>query len=146
MAQSYHVTRGQRTFNSVVIALNRAGVRLGPFALLTIRGRKSGKPLTLPVAPLEYGGKRWLVSPYGTVNWVRNARAARAGTLTRGRSHEIVGLREVPPAESAPVLKAYLARYPRIRPYFDATAELPLAAFTAEAPEHPTFEVLTHAD
>jgi hypothetical protein len=46
MAQSYHVTRGQRTFNSVVIAL------------LTIPGRKSGKPLTLPVVPLEYGGKR----------------------------------------------------------------------------------------
>lgn len=42
MAKRYRVTFGQCAFKVVVIALNRAGVRLGPFALLAVAGRTTG--------------------------------------------------------------------------------------------------------
>ena len=32
--------------------------------LLTTRGRKTGRPRTNPVVPVEHGGRRWLVAAY----------------------------------------------------------------------------------
>lgn len=145
MAPVYQVTFRQRAFNAVVHTFLRIGIQLGPFALLTVVGRRSGQAHTLPVAPLERDGRRWLVSPYGTVNWVRNARAAQEVTLTRGRVRQTFGIREAPPADSAPILKEYLARFPIVRPYFEATAQSPLEAFVAEAHRHPTFELVPRA-
>jgi len=145
MARVYRVTARQRAFNALVIALIRAGIPLRPFALLTVAGRTTGKRYTVPVAPFEQGGKRWLISPYGTVNWVRNARAAGVVTLTRGRARERFGIREIPPTESAPLLKEYLTHFPIVRPYFEATIQAPLEAFISEAPRHPTFELLPAA-
>jgi hypothetical protein len=31
---------------------------------------------------VEIGGRRWIISVYGDVNWARNLRAAGAGTIT----------------------------------------------------------------
>ena len=59
--------------------------------------------------------------------------------LSRGRHTETVLVRELPPAESAPVLKRYVAEVPITRPYFDARPDALLAAFVAEAPRHPVF-------
>jgi deazaflavin-dependent oxidoreductase (nitroreductase family) len=56
--------------------------RLGLFPTLTVRGRKSGRPITVPLGePLEFLGARYLVSGRGETHWVRNLRAAGAGTL-----------------------------------------------------------------
>ena len=41
--------------------------------LLTTRGRKTGRPRTNPVVPVEHDRRRWLVAPYGPVSWVHNA-------------------------------------------------------------------------
>ncbi len=49
---------------------------MGSFALLTIRGRKSGRPIETPIAIFVQEGKSYLLTPYGIVNWVRNLRAA----------------------------------------------------------------------
>src|ERR1700674_710888 len=65
-------------------------IPMGPNALITVRGRKSGEPRTTPVALIEIGGKRWVSSPFGDVNWVRNLRAAGQATLTFGRREELV--------------------------------------------------------
>ena len=71
-------------------ALLAAGVPVGPNALITIRGRKSGEPRTAGVAIIEVGGRRWIWAPWGEVNWVRNLRAAGRATLTRrGRTEEV---------------------------------------------------------
>jgi deazaflavin-dependent oxidoreductase (nitroreductase family) len=67
-----------------------AGFPMGPNALITIRGRKSGEPRTTPVAVIEIEGRRWVSSPFGDVNWVRNLRAAGAATLTIGRKEQPV--------------------------------------------------------
>src|SRR6266566_4592458 len=100
----------QRLLSVFVKLLNSVGVGVGPFFLLTVVGRTSGRSHTLPVAPIERNGKRWLVSPNGAVNWVRNLRAAGGATLTRGRLRERFGVRELAPQESAPVLKEYVTR------------------------------------
>src|SRR5690242_15480458 len=91
------------------------GVKLDGTYLLSIAGRRSGKIHTTPITLVEQGGQRWLVAPYGEVNWVRNARAARRITLRRGRHAETVTLVELGLQESAPVLKEYLKRVPTVR-------------------------------
>jgi deazaflavin-dependent oxidoreductase (nitroreductase family) len=77
-------------FNALVRRLLAFGLPLGPNALLTVRGRKSGRPRTTPVAVIEIDGGRWISSPYGDVNWVRNLRAEGQGVITvRGRTEEV---------------------------------------------------------
>ncbi len=73
----------------------RAGIPMGPNALITVRGRKSGEPRTTPVALIEIGGRRWVSSPYGDVNWVRNLRAAGRASLTVARRQENVTATEL---------------------------------------------------
>jgi deazaflavin-dependent oxidoreductase (nitroreductase family) len=118
------------------------GVKLDGTYLLSIAGRRSGKIHTTPITLVEQGGQRWLVAPYGEVNWVRNARAARRITLRRGRHAETVTLVELGLQESAPVLKEYLKRVPTVRPYFAATPDSPLEAFVAEAARPPVFRIV----
>ncbi len=142
MAQTYKLTFGRRLVNSFIMALVRLGVKLDGIYLLSVAGRRSGKILTTPVTLVEEGGQRWLVAPYGEVNWVRNARAAGRVTLSRGRHSETVTIVELGPEESAPVLKEYLKHVPTVRPYFDATPDSPLEAFVAEAARHPVFRIV----
>jgi deazaflavin-dependent oxidoreductase (nitroreductase family) len=142
MAKTYRVTFGVRTGNALVTALLRAGVKLGSMSLLTVRGRKSGQPRTTPVAVIERDGERWLVAPFGDVNWVRNLRAAGEATLKRGRRAETVTARELSTEEAAVILKRSLDGAPAfLRQYFDVSPASPLADFVREAPQHPVFRV-----
>ena len=109
--------------------------------MLTVTGRKSGLPRTTPITVVKDGPTRWIVAPYGEVEWVKNARAAGRVTLTQGHRSETVEFTELGPAESAPVLKAYLGAVAVTRPYFDVRPDSPLDAFAAEAPRHPVFLV-----
>jgi deazaflavin-dependent oxidoreductase (nitroreductase family) len=142
MARTYKLTLGRRLANSFISTLLRLGVKLDGVYLLSVAGRRSGKIHTTPVTLVEEGGQRWLVAPYGEVNWVRNARAAGRVTLGRGRQSETVTIVELDPEESALVLKKYLKQVPIVRPYFDATPESPLEAFVAEAARHPVFRIV----
>src|SRR5215813_4142916 len=142
MAKTYRVTFAVRLTNWAVAALLRAGVKMGPMTLLTVRGRKSGQPRTTPVAIGERDGQRYVVGTFGEVNWVRNLRAAGEATLTRGRRVEQVSVIELPPAEAAPILKRILGTAPRfIRGYFDVTPASSLEDFEREAPRHPLFRI-----
>ena len=141
MAATYRLTPGRRAANRVVRLLLKLGLMPGPTYLLTVIGRRTGRPLSTPVTLVEEGGTRWLVAPYGDVAWVRNARAAGQVTLSRGRHSESLPIRELGPAEAAPVLQRYVTRVPITRPYFDAKPDSPLAAFIAESPRHPVFQL-----
>ena len=88
--------------------------------LLTTRGRKTGRPRTNPVVPVEHDGRSWLVAPYGPVSWVHNARAAGRVSLTRRRDTRAYAVREVSRDEAGPVLKRYFRLAPSARPYFQA--------------------------
>jgi hypothetical protein len=101
---------------------------------------RSGRTFSTPVILVE-NGERWLVAPYGEVNWVRNARAAGRVTLSRGRHRDQVKISEVGSQESAPVLREYLRRVRTVRPFFDVSPDSPLEAFAAEAGRHPVFRI-----
>jgi deazaflavin-dependent oxidoreductase (nitroreductase family) len=100
---------------------------------LTVRGRRSGRPIRTPVPTLEVEGARYLVSGGGETHWVRNLRAAGQGELRRGRTHEPFRAVEVGGDEHDRVVTAYREHMGwRAREFFTA---LPDPA------DHPVFRV-----
>jgi deazaflavin-dependent oxidoreductase (nitroreductase family) len=132
-----------RAGNAAVGLLARAGI--GPIQLLTTRDRRTGEPHDTPVVPVEHAGTRWLVAPYGTVDWVRNARADGRVRLRYGRATQECSVREVGADEAGPVLKRYLAVATKTRVQFQATTDSPVEDFVAEADRHPVFELVPAA-
>ncbi len=144
MTKTFQMTGSMRIGTTILKAMLRAGVPMGPLTLLAVRGRKSGKIYTIPVAPVERDGTRWLVSAFGEVSWVHNLRVAGSAQLTRGRRSEAIGVVELEVREAAPILKQFLTSYrmvPFIPPYFDVTPQSTLADFEREAAHHPVFRI-----
>jgi deazaflavin-dependent oxidoreductase (nitroreductase family) len=86
-------------FNAVTKPLLAAGIPLGPNGLITVRGRKSGRLRTTPVAIIEASGRRWIWSPFGEEQWVRNLRAAGRASVTKRRRTEEVSATELDPMQ-----------------------------------------------
>jgi deazaflavin-dependent oxidoreductase (nitroreductase family) len=141
MPREYRLTLPRRVANRLIKPLVKLGIVPSRTHLLTVRGRKSGRPYTTPVNLVERDGGRYLVAPYGEVSWVRNARAAGRVSLRRGRQEETRRIAEVPAAESLPVLEAYWRANPITRPFFAASPE-DGAAFSADGQRHPVFRLL----
>lgn len=144
MKKQSHVPRFVRLGNAFTTTLLRAGIKLVgfgnyPMYLLTVRGRTSGQPRTVPIVLIEQNGQRYLGSPYGIVDWVRNLRAAGAATLTRGRRSEAVSAHELPPGAAALVLQENFRRGNPFARYYGVTAESPRAAFEHAVLSHPVF-------
>ena len=140
MAKAYRMNAFTRFGNAMVTAMIRLGIGPSGLHLLRVRGRKTGLPRTTPVNLVDHQGRRWLVSPYGEVAWVRNVRAAGEAEFLRGNAVERTRLQEATAEEAAPVLRSYLRQNKRaVSPYFDVTASSPDDAFVAEAPRHPVF-------
>lgn len=143
MAKKSQVPKFVQIGNFMTTTLLRVGFKLigpgnYPMYLLTVPGRKSGLPRTVPIVILEQNRQRYLISPYGIVDWVRNLRAAREAILTRGRRNEIVNAIELPPGEAALILRADIKRNPFAR-YYGVTAESPLEDFERATTSHPMF-------
>ncbi|MEZ4501822.1 MAG: nitroreductase/quinone reductase family protein [Dehalococcoidia bacterium] len=135
MAKTYRMNPLRRTFNGLMRALSRFGV--GPPVLVT-RGRRSGREHRVPVAPLDFDGQRWLVSPYGQSEWVRNVRANGEAALERRGGREPLHLEEITDAQTAaPVLQRYYAKNPITHPYFETSDGTSVEGFRAEAAQHP---------
>src|SRR5215831_13663750 len=100
-----------RIFGRALVLLIRIGVVRGHFYVLEVRGRKSGRTISLPVDPLDLDGQRYLVCARGDSNWVRNARTAGEIVLIHSMRRRRYALREIPPELRPPVLKAYLDRF-----------------------------------
>jgi deazaflavin-dependent oxidoreductase (nitroreductase family) len=142
LAATYRLTPLRRAGNVAVRSFVRLGIGDRDTYLLTVAGRKSGRPYSTPVILTERNGRRYLVSPYGEREWVKNARAAGVVELSRGRRRERRAVAEVTAEESAPVLKQYLGKVAITRKFFDVTPESPLEDFVAEAPRHPVFRLV----
>src|SRR5258708_18597138 len=102
MAKTSQVPLFVRIGNILTTTLLRAGFKLVgpgnyPMYLLTVRGRKSGLPRTVPIVIIQRNGKRYLASPYGIVDWIRNLRAAGEPILTRARRSETHTPKHLPP-------------------------------------------------
>jgi len=100
-------------FNRIARQLIRAGVPMGPNALITVRGRISGEPRTTPIALIEIEGRRWVSSPYGDVNWVRNLRASGEATVTIGRKRHALTAIELSQEERITFFRDRMGPYVR---------------------------------
>lgn len=99
-------------FNPLGRRLAAAGL-MGPNALLTVRGRKSGLSRTTPVAFVEVDGRRWIIATFGDVNWSRNLRAAGEATIkVKGRTQPVRAI-ELSPEEGARFFRQVLTPYVR---------------------------------
>jgi deazaflavin-dependent oxidoreductase (nitroreductase family) len=113
--------------------MNPLLMKLGVVPTLAVRGRRSGTWRTVPVNVLEFDGQRYLVAPRGDTHWARNLRASGSGELRTRRGTEAFQAVEVPDAERAPIIDAYLARWgSQVKSQF---SQLPDPA------EHPVFRM-----
>jgi hypothetical protein len=77
--QPFPVIRSPRWMIDLV---NPFVLRVGLFPALTVRGRSTGTPHTVPIGgPFEFEGARYLVSGRGNTAWARNLRVAGWGQL-----------------------------------------------------------------
>jgi len=144
MTKTYQAPMYVRAANILTLTLLRAGVKLVgtgkyPMYLLTVRGRKSGLPRTIPIAIWERNGKRYVGSVYGIVDWVRNLRAAGEATLTRGRRSETVNVIELPKDEAALALREDIRGGNPFARSYGVTADSSLEEFERAVLIHPVF-------
>ena len=144
MARTSPVPRFVLWANALTSTLLRAGVPLvgpgkAPMYLITVPGRKSGQPRTTPIAILNDDGKRYVFTPYGVVDWVRNLRVAGEASLTRARRTEMVRATELPPVESSIMLKKILATGNPFARFLGASPNASDAEFEQAAAKHPVF-------
>jgi len=118
------------------------GVMPNYLVTLEVRGRKSGRTVSLPLVMAVHDGERYLVSMLGDgIAWVRNVRAADGRAVLRhGRREEVI-LVEIPVGERPPVIKAYLRRAPGGRPHIPVDKDAPLRDFEEIAAAIPVFRV-----
>lgn len=94
--------------NKVMIGLNKLGVGgdKGP-VVLTVMGRKTGKPRSTPVTPMTVDGQRYIVGGLPKGDWAANARAAGEATVHQGRKDQRVRVVEIPVEQARPLLRQF---------------------------------------
>lgn len=131
-----------RIFNRIVMGVTRLGLGPAGARSLTVRGRKSGKPFTTPVNPLELGGETYLIAPRGQTQWSKNLRAAGDGELRLGRKVRPFRGEEIADADKLPILKAYLDKWAwEVGAFFELPKNPTDEQIAGEAPNHPVFRV-----
>jgi deazaflavin-dependent oxidoreductase (nitroreductase family) len=129
--------------NDLVAALTKTGISIKGSRVLSVRGRKSGEWRSTPVNPLSYEGQRYLVSPRGQTQWVRNMRVAGGGELRVGRRVETFTARELPDEQKPALLREYLRRWKfEVAMFFDGVGpDAPDAKLLEIAPGYPVFQI-----
>ena len=129
--------------NPLVALATKLGLSVAGSRVLEVRGRKSGEWRRTPVNPLDFEGERYLVSPRGHTQWVRNIRAGGGGRLVLGRRTEEFTASELGDEEKPPLLRAYLKKWKwEVGTFFggvgpDSSDEELLRI----APDHPVFRI-----
>lgn len=94
--------------NKAFIGLSKIGIggTKGPM-VLTVTGRKSGKPRSTPVTPMTVDGHRYVVGGLPGGDWAANARAAGEATVHQGRRAQRVRMVEIPAEQARPLLREF---------------------------------------
>src|SRR5262245_19551830 len=101
-----------KPMNKFMMAVQRLGIPTGPAMVLTVPGRKTGRPRSTPMTPFEHDGALYVVAGYPGADWAANARAAGSGTLSRGRNSRQVKIVELSPVDAGPVLRTFAVKVP----------------------------------
>lgn len=140
-----HPNRFARLQNRTTAIAFAVGILPKRAAALEIRGRRSGRVISFPVAIADFEGERYLVSMLGNnTNWVRNLKAADGRAVLRHGRRESVHLEEVDPSVRAPILRRYLQIAPGARAHIPVDRGASLAEFGRIAADYPVFRI--HAD
>jgi deazaflavin-dependent oxidoreductase (nitroreductase family) len=117
-------------------------------ALLTIRGRKTGRDRTVPIGVFDRDGRKYIVAAFGEVTWVLNLRAAGEGAIAHVRRKATSFAEQVQGEEAALVLRDCLAAYlpsplagPMLRQRIAVNADAPLEMPVQEAQRTPVFRL-----
>jgi deazaflavin-dependent oxidoreductase (nitroreductase family) len=134
----------RNVFNRLVAFLTRHGVSILGSRVLAVKGRTSGAWRTTPVNLLEFEGHKYLVSPRGEGQWVKNLRVAGTGELRVGSRVDEFRGRELSDDEKVPVLRAYLKRWKaEVGIFFDGVGPDSTDQQLRDiSHKHPAFEVL----
>lgn len=134
--------RVAKVLNRIDAAAAAAGIWPSRLARLELRGRRTGRRLSLPVVVAKYDGQRYLVAMLGEeANWVHNVRAAGGKAVLRhGRREEVV-LEEVDPSMRAPILRSYLGVAPGARAHVRVDRHAPLEQIEQIADQYPVFRI-----
>jgi len=133
------VARPQNRLSSLLFG---AGLLPRRAASLEVKGRRSGRAVSLPVAIADWDGGEYLVSMLGErTNWVKNVRAAGgAAVLRRGRRTHVL-LEEVDVADRAAIIRRYAAVAPGGRPHLGLGRHPSVEECEALAPDIPVFRI-----
>ena len=101
-----------KLMNKLMMAVQKLGIPTGPAMVLTVPGRKSGKPRSTPMTPFRYDEGLYVVAGYPGADWAANARAAGTGTLSKGRRSRAVKIVELTAAQARPILRAFPVEVP----------------------------------
>jgi hypothetical protein len=132
--------------NRLWAGIHALGVAPNYLVTLEVRGRRSGRMISLPLVMVIIEGARYLVSMLGAeAGWVRNVGAASGNVTLCHGGREEVHLEEVAADRRAPVLKAYLKRAPGARPHLPVHKDAPLSEFEKVSAQFPVFRVVSRS-
>jgi deazaflavin-dependent oxidoreductase (nitroreductase family) len=134
--------------NPLMKSFLHLGIPAGPMTLLTVCGRKTGKPHTTPVGLFKIGDHRYIFDTFGNADWVRNLRASGEAKIGRGLRRKHVIATPLGREDTSLVLREILAPYvtSRIKSSFlkmgySLTKGSTMADYDREAKKHSGFEL-----
>ena len=139
--RGWRPTRLGRLANRVAAWFSALGLS-STAAVLEVRGRATGHPRSTAVVVAKVGDGRYLVSMLGAgSDWVRNVDAASGDAVLRQGRRRPVHLVAIPPAERAPVLRAYVQVATSGRHHLPVALDAPLSEFQAIADRYPVYRI-----
>ncbi len=134
--------------NPLIKSFLHLGIPAGPMTLLTVRGRKTGRPHTTPVGLFKLEGRCYVFDTFGNADWVRNLRTVREANIGRGLRRKQVTAIELNAEEAASVLKDILALYVAscirssfLKMGYSLTKDSTVTDYLREAKQHLGFEL-----
>jgi deazaflavin-dependent oxidoreductase (nitroreductase family) len=142
MYRSGRPNRLASMMNKVGGLVGSAGLWRSRLVTLEVRGRRTGRPISLPLVPVDHQGDRYLVAMLGTgTGWVANVRAAGGEAVLRAGRRTPVHLEEVDVASRAPILRRYLQVAPGARPHIPVDRRAGTEVFDQVAARFPVFRI-----
>lgn len=130
--------------NRTLVRLQRIGYNPKDMGVLTVAGRRTGKPRSTPLTVLELDGDRYLLAGYPGTDWPANVRAAGTGTLRIGKQQDTVRLVELDRTAALPVLREWPQRFtsgPKMMLDAGVVTDTTPEAFEAVVGKCPVFRV-----
>jgi deazaflavin-dependent oxidoreductase (nitroreductase family) len=131
-----------KIMNKALGSLASVGFTPGRMITLEVKGRMSGQVRSTVVNSVEYEGGRYLVSPRGESEWVRNVRADGGQAVIRHGKRKAVRLEELPASETAVIIQKYLRENAMAtKQHFGIDPKSEIAEFERIAALHPVFRI-----